>query len=141
MDGNRELRAALLPSRLADEGFAPCRVPTSYYRCIAGLARRGHRSANRTHQWLERQVVDGDRVAQGVHGAVRPRTHEFWVRAEVQTAGAGSRPPRGTRGVMAGDQSNILIGTSGWSYRSWRGPFFPNDLPARSHLEYYAERF
>ena len=41
---------------------------------------------------------------------------------------------------MAGDQPGILIGTSGWSYRSWRGPFFPNDLPARSHLEYYAQR-
>jgi uncharacterized protein YecE (DUF72 family) len=35
----------------------------------------------------------------------------------------------------------ILIGTSGWSYRSWRGPFFPQDLPARSHLEYYAGQF
>jgi len=36
---------------------------------------------------------------------------------------------------------NILIGTSGWSYRSWRGPFFPNDLPARKHLEFYAQHF
>src|SRR3954468_11194429 len=35
----------------------------------------------------------------------------------------------------------VLIGTSGWSYRSWRGPFFPDDLPARSHLEYYARHF
>jgi uncharacterized protein YecE (DUF72 family) len=35
----------------------------------------------------------------------------------------------------------ILTGTSGWSYRSWRGPFFPDDLPARLHLEYYAEHF
>ena len=36
---------------------------------------------------------------------------------------------------------NILIGTSGWSYRSWRGPFFPDDLPARKHLEFYAQHF
>jgi uncharacterized protein YecE (DUF72 family) len=42
---------------------------------------------------------------------------------------------------MARDSSKILVGTSGWSYRSWRGPFFPAELPARSHLEYYAERF
>jgi uncharacterized protein YecE (DUF72 family) len=35
----------------------------------------------------------------------------------------------------------ILIGTSGWSYRSWRGPFFPDDVPARLHLEYYAKHF
>ena len=41
---------------------------------------------------------------------------------------------------MANDR-NILIGTSGWSYRSWRGPFFPQDLPARAHLQYYAENF
>ena len=40
---------------------------------------------------------------------------------------------------MAGDQ--ILVGTSGWSYRSWRGPFFPEDVPARLHLQFYAERF
>ena len=36
---------------------------------------------------------------------------------------------------------NILIGTSGWSYRSWRGPFFPDHLPARKHLEFYAQHF
>jgi uncharacterized protein YecE (DUF72 family) len=35
----------------------------------------------------------------------------------------------------------ILVGTSGWSYRSWRGPFFPEKLPARCHLEFYAEHF
>ena len=35
----------------------------------------------------------------------------------------------------------ILIGTSGWSYRSWRGPFFDPDIPAARHLEFYAHRF
>ncbi|EAQ36635.1 hypothetical protein NB311A_15247 [Nitrobacter sp. Nb-311A] len=35
----------------------------------------------------------------------------------------------------------ILIGTSGWSYKSWRGPFFPPKLPARLHLDYYAHHF
>jgi uncharacterized protein YecE (DUF72 family) len=38
-------------------------------------------------------------------------------------------------------KGTILIGTSGWSYRSWRGPFFPEKLPARLHLEFYAENF
>ena len=37
--------------------------------------------------------------------------------------------------------ARILIGTSGWSYRSWRGPFFPTRLPAKRRLEYYASRF
>ena len=36
---------------------------------------------------------------------------------------------------------NTWIGTSGWSYASWRGPFFPRDLPARRHLEFYAGKF
>src|SRR3954471_8081396 len=43
--------------------------------------------------------------------------------------------------AMPNDVSSLLVGTSGWSYRSWRGPFFPRDLPERGHLEYYASRF
>jgi uncharacterized protein YecE (DUF72 family) len=35
----------------------------------------------------------------------------------------------------------VLIGTSGWQYKDWRGPFYPPDLPQARWLEYYAERF
>ncbi|HVF75835.1 MAG TPA: DUF72 domain-containing protein [Acidimicrobiales bacterium] len=35
----------------------------------------------------------------------------------------------------------VLIGTSGWQYRDWRGTFYPGDLPQANWLEYYAERF
>ena len=35
----------------------------------------------------------------------------------------------------------IRIGTSGWSYEHWVGPFYPEDLPAARHLAWYAERF
>jgi len=35
----------------------------------------------------------------------------------------------------------ILVGTSGWSYRHWRGPFYPLDLPARRWLAYYLQFF
>jgi uncharacterized protein YecE (DUF72 family) len=35
----------------------------------------------------------------------------------------------------------ILIGTSGWTYRDWRGRFYPQKLPQREWLAYYAERF
>jgi uncharacterized protein YecE (DUF72 family) len=35
----------------------------------------------------------------------------------------------------------IWIGTSGWQYRDWRGPFYPSDLPQRAWLSSYAERF
>jgi uncharacterized protein YecE (DUF72 family) len=40
---------------------------------------------------------------------------------------------------MAGGRA--FIGTSGWSYRHWRGPFYPEELPANQHLCFYAERF
>ncbi len=33
------------------------------------------------------------------------------------------------------------VGCSGWNYRSWRGTFYPQGLPARRWLECYAERF
>jgi uncharacterized protein YecE (DUF72 family) len=35
----------------------------------------------------------------------------------------------------------VYVGTSGWSYRSWKGPFFPKDLPASRQLDFYASRF
>lgn len=33
------------------------------------------------------------------------------------------------------------IGTSGWSYPHWHGPFYPEDLPRNRELEFYSERF
>jgi uncharacterized protein YecE (DUF72 family) len=33
----------------------------------------------------------------------------------------------------------IHIGTSGWQYKHWRGPFYPADLPASKMLRWYAE--
>jgi uncharacterized protein YecE (DUF72 family) len=35
----------------------------------------------------------------------------------------------------------VHIGTSGWSYASWRGPFFPREVMVKHHLEYYATQF
>ena len=33
------------------------------------------------------------------------------------------------------------IGTSGYSYKEWKGPFYPEDLSADRMLHYYGERF
>ena len=33
------------------------------------------------------------------------------------------------------------IGTSGWSYPHWKGPFYPVDLPDRQLLAYYCRHF
>lgn len=35
----------------------------------------------------------------------------------------------------------ILVGTCGWSYRDWRGRFYPADLPQRAWLDHYARHF
>jgi uncharacterized protein YecE (DUF72 family) len=35
----------------------------------------------------------------------------------------------------------ILVGTSGWSYRHWRGIFYPERLAGNAALAYYAARF
>ncbi|WP_433677806.1 DUF72 domain-containing protein [Nocardia sp. CA-119907] len=35
----------------------------------------------------------------------------------------------------------LLVGTSGWQYRDWRGVLYPTDLPQRLWLEYYATGF
>lgn len=37
--------------------------------------------------------------------------------------------------------ARVLIGTSGWHCDSWRGPFFPDDLPVKEQLCYYASQF
>jgi uncharacterized protein YecE (DUF72 family) len=37
--------------------------------------------------------------------------------------------------------SKVWIGTSGWTYKGWRGEFYPQELAAKRWLGYYAERF
>ena len=36
---------------------------------------------------------------------------------------------------------HILVGTSGFSYKEWKGSFYPEDLKNADMLHYYAERF
>jgi uncharacterized protein YecE (DUF72 family) len=35
----------------------------------------------------------------------------------------------------------IRVGTSGWTYKHWKGTFYPQDLPQRRWLEYYTDHF
>ena len=37
--------------------------------------------------------------------------------------------------------ARVLIGTSGWTYASWRGTYYPAQLPSRRYLEFYAKEF
>ncbi|MDD4951612.1 MAG: DUF72 domain-containing protein [Desulfovibrionaceae bacterium] len=40
-----------------------------------------------------------------------------------------------------GRRGSLRIGTSGWAYRHWRGPFYPPDLPQDRTLAFYCSRF
>ena len=35
---------------------------------------------------------------------------------------------------------NLYVGTSGYSYKEWKGSFYPEKLAAKDMLPYYAER-
>ncbi len=39
------------------------------------------------------------------------------------------------------DAVRVRVGTSGYSYKEWKGHFYPEDLPAAKMLPFYAERF
>src|SRR5215475_14589775 len=36
---------------------------------------------------------------------------------------------------------NFYVGTSGYSYKEWKGTFYPEDLPDKAMLRFYGERF
>jgi uncharacterized protein YecE (DUF72 family) len=36
---------------------------------------------------------------------------------------------------------NLYVGTSGFSYKPWKGPFYPKDLPDKQMLHFYGEHF
>ena len=36
---------------------------------------------------------------------------------------------------------NLYVGTSGYSYKEWKGSFYPDDMSAKGMLHYYGERF
>jgi uncharacterized protein YecE (DUF72 family) len=37
--------------------------------------------------------------------------------------------------------TDLRIGCSGWSYKDWRGPFYPQEVKDRERLAFYASRF
>src|SRR6476620_7294500 len=64
----------------------------------------------------------------------------WWSRASRQRslkrAGASAMRQEGRRPGVT-----VIIGTSGWQYRDWRGRFYPQKLPQRLWLEHYAAHF
>jgi uncharacterized protein YecE (DUF72 family) len=43
--------------------------------------------------------------------------------------------------LVAAGMRRLWIGTSGWSYRGWKGSFYPAGVPARDWLRFYAQQF
>lgn len=43
--------------------------------------------------------------------------------------------------IMSGKSGRVRIGTSGWNYSHWKGPFYPDDARPRDMLRFYAGRF
>jgi uncharacterized protein YecE (DUF72 family) len=43
--------------------------------------------------------------------------------------------------ALRSKEASVHIGTSGWHYKNWRGPFYPEDLPPAKMLSWYADRF
>ncbi len=39
------------------------------------------------------------------------------------------------------DKDMVHIGTSGWHYQHWKGPFYPSDINDRKMLDYYQTHF
>jgi uncharacterized protein YecE (DUF72 family) len=53
------------------------------------------------------------------------------------------KAPRDTspRAKPASSGTRFFVGTSGYSYKEWKGGFYPARLPARDMLNYYAQQF
>jgi uncharacterized protein YecE (DUF72 family) len=46
-----------------------------------------------------------------------------------------------TNRAIALRQMNLYVGTSGYSYKEWKGKFYPEELPDKQMLRFYGERF
>ena len=58
----------------------------------------------------------------------------------TSSAGASGRGG-GARVEYTGPMHPVRIGTCGWSYKEWAGPFYPSKMAAGDFLAYYAERY
>lgn len=55
--------------------------------------------------------------------------------------GPGSLPQQTDPAPNPRHDPDLRIGTSGWHYASWRGPFYPEKLKAKELLSFYVTRF
>ena len=54
---------------------------------------------------------------------------------------SGWSSEKGRSGESKAVSTRSYIGTSGWHYDHWKGPFYPSGVPEKDFLGYYAGRF
>src|SRR5579862_973682 len=72
----------------------------------------------------------------------RPRARQPPARPSVAFTRRRGRERGAMRAARDGSPHQVRIGCSGWNYAHWRhGAFYPERLPAREWLRFYAQRF
>lgn len=72
----------------------------------------------------------------------KPRGH-----SAIHTKSVARSASRGPSRTLASGKTGHVgrpeqrIGTSGWHYKSWSGPFYPSDLKPKDFLSFYVEHF
>ncbi len=76
------------------------------------------------------------------------QSRDDFVKTDVAAYASTAATPTASRTTSARRTTNpgaeamrVLVGSSGYSYKEWKGTFYPEDLPATEMLRYYAERF
>src|SRR5205814_1315547 len=82
------------------------------------------------------QRAAGRAAAGGGRGGGGAAVRHRGDRGRVTTGPDHSHP-----GVPREQTMNFHVGTSGYSYKEWKGTFYPRDLPDKQMLRYYGERF
>lgn len=68
-------------------------------------------------------------------------TYSFVTRRTRLNLAKSLSAPAGDEKIRSGGMARVLIGTSGWHYDSWRGPFYPKGAMLKGLLRYYASQF
>jgi uncharacterized protein YecE (DUF72 family) len=72
-------------------------------------------------------------VSAGAGLSARPRA--------ISPAKSLAKPHGGTRRAVRRQRASVVIGTSGWTYDGWRGRFYPERIPKKDWLRFYADQF
>src|SRR5829696_6530423 len=75
----------------------------------------------------------------GVHGTGSMRRQRYAFRKRRVLS--GSSEISATSVSYDDTRMRVIVGTSGYSYKEWKGTFYPEDLPAAKMLSFYAGHF